>query len=48
MAARHDPAFVPPQDHPAVPRDKHHGRGGSFVMVNGKRVPADETGKPLP
>jgi hypothetical protein len=45
---KHEPAFTPPQDAPAVPRDEHHGKGGMYVMVDGKRVPADDDGNPLP
>ncbi len=46
--ARHEPAFTPPQDNPAVPRDEHHGKGGMYALVDGKRVPADNDGNPLP
>lgn len=29
--------------------DPYHGQGGSYVMVDGQRVPADDnTGEPLP
>ncbi len=45
---KHEPAFTPPQENPAVPRDEHHGKGGVYVMVDGKRVPADDEGSPLP
>lgn len=47
-AGRHEPAFTPPQDEPALPRDEHHGKGGMYAMVDGKRVPADDEGHPLP
>jgi hypothetical protein len=43
---KHEPAFTPPQDNPAVPYDEHHGKGGMYVLVDGKRVPADEDGTP--
>lgn len=46
--AKHEPAFTPPQDNPAVPRDEHHGKGGMYALVDGKRVPADNDGNPLP
>lgn len=45
---KHEPAVTPPQDNPAVPYDKHHGKGGCYALVNGKRIPADDQGKPLP
>lgn len=47
-AKKPEPAFTPPQKNPAVPRDEFHGQGGMYALVNGKRVPADEDGKPLP
>ncbi len=32
---------------PALPMDAYHGRGGTFVIVNGVRVPSDPvTGLP--
>jgi hypothetical protein len=43
---KHEAAFTPPQDKPAVPYDEHHGKGGCYVMVDGKRVPAHEDGTP--
>jgi hypothetical protein len=43
-----EPAVVPPADNPATPRDEFHGFGGMFVMLDGKRVPCDDAGKPLP
>jgi hypothetical protein len=44
----HEPAFVEPAKKPAVPRDEYHGKGGMYAIVDGKRVPCDDTGKPLP
>jgi hypothetical protein len=32
------PAFEPPVDQPAVARDEHHGSGGQYHIVDGKRV----------
>ncbi|MCA0213077.1 MAG: hypothetical protein LCH79_07875 [Proteobacteria bacterium] len=43
-----EPAFTPPPKNPPVPRDKFHGHGGMFALVNGKRVPIGDDGKPLP
>lgn len=43
---QHEPAYTPPADSPAVPRDEHHGKGGMYALVGGKRVPADDDGKP--
>ncbi len=48
VAPKHEPAFTPPQDNPVVPYDEHHGKGGCYALVDGKRVPADDDGKPLP
>jgi hypothetical protein len=45
---KHEPAFTPPQETPATPRDEHHGKGGMYALVDGKRVPADDEGNPLP
>jgi hypothetical protein len=45
---KHQPAFNEPHRHPATPRDEHHGKGGMYAMVGGKRVPADDDGNPLP
>lgn len=47
-APTHQPAFIAPQDNPATPRDEHHGKGGMYLMVDGKRVPANDKGEPLP
>lgn len=47
-AVAHEPAFTPPQAKPAVPRDEHHGKGGVFALIDGKRVPVDADGKPIP
>ena len=38
------PATTQPATNPPVPRDAYHGRGGAYVMREGKRVPAAEAG----
>ena len=45
---KHEPAFTPPQEEPAIPRDEFHGKGGIYALVDGKRVPCDDAGVPLP
>ena len=45
---RPEPALTQPEASPAIPRDEFHGRGGAYVLVDGKRVPAADQGKPLP
>jgi hypothetical protein len=46
--ASHRPAVQPKQKNPALPYDKHHGEGGLYAVVDGKRVAVDEDGKPQP
>jgi hypothetical protein len=47
-AQRPEKALSEPDENPAIPRDKYHGKGGSYALVDGKRVPVDDEGKPLP
>jgi len=47
-AAKPQPALSDPDVAPAIPRDEHHGRGGRYALVDGKRTPIDEDGQPLP